>query len=193
MSDLVSKDPNIGRVCAPGSDGSALWRDPSLTLGERCVIFSREELARDVREHLGANDGHRIREYFKIPFVRRSTGKPIVIQAAEWCAASACFAHSVCALPGEVIPPHRIAGIELELDAKEAGTWIDKSGTPRVGDLAIYKRAGADWARHVTRVTYFDRDADILWTIGGNEADTWREQARKPSDAALLGYIRIGA
>ena len=86
-----------------------------------------------------------------------------------------------------------LAGIELENDAKEEGTWIDKSGTPRVGDLAIFKRSGAAWARHVTRVVRFDREAGVFWTIGGNESDTWREQARKIDDPTLLGFIRIGA
>jgi hypothetical protein len=162
-----------------------LWLQPALRYGLRCLAWSHHELAQGVKE-LTDNDSPRIREYFSLAFMRK--GKAIKVRGAPWCAAAACFAHHTCALPGDTIPTHRVSGLELENDAKEKGTWVDR-GEP--GDLAIFKRKGAAWFRHVTRIMGWEDDHIHFWTIGGNEGDTWAQTRHAITDADYLGSIRV--
>jgi len=92
--------------------------------------------------------------------------------------------------PAELAPHGwRCSVAELVADARALGTWREASNgyLPRVGDLAISARAGGDPRRggtgHVERVV----GVDPLRCIGGNEADTWREDGGP--GAALVGWI----
>lgn len=200
MRDLVT---SLGRETLEPSPPP--WRDPHLTLGERCVLWSLEE-SRLVREDPpGSNDGERIREYFA-PAYRYETGKLLVelgITHGNWCAVSACAAARACAFGGETIPhPYCASGIELERAAKTQprSAWrtveqvLSGEWTPRVGDLVLLDRddpkvRGDEWQRHVTRISVWRGDGSYR-AVGGNEGQCWRETERHVRDADVSGPRR---
>jgi hypothetical protein len=181
------------------------WKDPDISLGERAVIWSRNELKDGVEEEpRGSNTGQRIRHTYFQGLTRRvnpETGspdpngveRPIKLRKAKWCASAFCAASWACLREGEVIPHgRRCSGIELQRDAAVTGNWHSveevKLGEyePGEGDCIIYNRGG--WNRHVAR--YIRRiDEDTYLGIGGNENDRWMETDRKFSYPALMGFI----
>jgi hypothetical protein len=106
------------------------WQDPTLSLGERCVLFSQHELQNKVAEDkVGSYTSPRIREYFSI-CTRLVNGKeiPINISSGNWCAASVSFALKECLLPGEIAPHgFRLGVVEIVTASKfDAATVLEK-------------------------------------------------------------------
>lgn len=96
------------------------------------------------------------------------------------------------ARPAELAPHGwRCSVTELVQDARKLGTWRDR-GPPSVGWLAISGRAGGDpragGTGHVERVTRIEPGE--VWTIGGNELNTWIEDRFR---ALPLGWIAYPA
>jgi len=194
---LVGDEPTTD----PGSTALP-WMDPALPLGERALLLSIHEMESGVREEPpGSNTGVRIREYLA-PAHR--DGKFLGLEAAEWCAAAACWTAYTCLGPytdrgtadrhdDEVMPhAYRVSGIEIEEDAKRNGTWWPaKSGyRPRRGDLALYKRGSQAWQRHVVRVEVEPDEAGRFRSVGGNEkGNAWQRTPRRMDDADLLGFV----
>ena len=101
------------------------------------------------------------------------------------------------------VAPHgwRCSVAELVTDARALGTWRPAGAgyQPKIGDLVISGRSGGDPTKggtgHVERVSQI-RDVDAIgvhpgelrevWTIGGNEGNTWIEA---PFRALPLGWI----
>jgi hypothetical protein len=192
----------LAGVDDPDTDPTPLtvlpWLDASLTLGQRCVLWSQAEMAAGVREDPpGSNRGPRIDAYLDPPepVYRRATGERLRLRGVAWCAAAAGAAHRACARPGEAYPTVRVSGIEMHDDAVEVGAWVSaaevRAGAyvPAVGDVWIGAR-GTGWERHVARVVSFD--GGLMPTIGGNEGPgEWRVTPRGVNDEDFLGVIRL--
>ncbi len=188
-------------------DNMPAWKDRTLSLGQRAVLFSLNEMKNGVCETPpGSNTSPRIKEYLA-PTCRRKTGEYLHLSSGNWCAASANFAANECAFPyeedgSETIPHgYYASGIEIEEAAKANQTWRDislvKSGTwfPEVGDLVILERdnptiIGDEWIRHVCRVEWFDKSTLDIQTIGGNEGGTWHQTKRNINDNSPSGPNR---
>lgn len=176
------------------------WRDPTISLGERCVLWSLRELERGVREvPPGSNRSPDIDAYLDPvePVYRRGTGERLRLRGVAWCAAACGAAHRACRLDGEATPTMRVSGAEMVEDAMETGTWrlaaeARAGWTMRIGDVAIYDRSreGAAWMRHVCRVAAFGDDGSFA-TIGGNEGNRWAMTKRSLADADLLGFVEL--
>lgn len=187
------------------------WRDPGLTLGERAVAWSLQELKDGVQDDApGSHTSTRIREYLA-PCIRY--GRLLNLKAGNWCAASACCAMRASVLEGEAEPhEYRASGMELQQDAQYAnrlrdGYWVkpgqvlDGSVVLQIGDLVVLQRGNpADrstaWMRHVARVTVVPvaqpqdpRQNSPYKTIGGNEGGRWRLTDRTLRDHDLRGFI----
>ncbi len=157
----------------------------SLPLVERIIEISLAEVELGNLETTAQNAGPRIAEYFK-----RATrnGRPLGISRGNWCAVGACWATAQALQPGESMPHGFYAsGIELEREAKKAGTWVGAEDAQR-GDVCILPRGQpGSWTRHVCRVLSID--GDQLITVGANEGNRWRVTQRRSSDA--LGYVAL--
>lgn len=182
------------------------WRDPALTLGERCVLWSLDQAEHVFEEPAGSNNGASIREYFA-PAYRYSTGKLLAelgVTHGNWCVVAGCAAARACVLPGETIPhPYCASGYEIEQalrDQKErsalrspelvrAGKWA-----PMIGDAVLFDRddptvRGDEWQRHFARVLRWRPDGSFR-TIGANEGNQWRETEHHIDDRDLSGPRR---
>lgn len=176
-----------------GEASVAPWRDPELTLGQRCVLWSFEE-SKTVSE-LTANWSPRISEYFKnIRRLIRGKERKLGLDRGNWCAAGATFAEVECALPGDRrLTKQRASGIEMQRDAVKAGTWrplklwLSGQWEPAVGDYVIWNRGRSTgpqaWWRHVARVCQVSEFAKLVITIDGNRNNRWSLQR----GAALTG------
>ncbi len=176
-----SQTLRVVRDVAPGEEPEL----SSLPLVERIIELSLAEVELGNLETTAQNAGPRIAAYFK-----RATrnGKPLGISRGNWCAVGACWATQQALQPGESMPHGYFAsGIELEREAKQAGTWVGAEDAQR-GDVCILPRgAPGSWTRHVCRVLSID--GDQLITVGANEGNRWRITQRKSSDA--LGYVAL--
>lgn len=160
------------------------------SLGMRALALALREWCAGVKEEpMGSNTGPRIREYLA-GCVR--DGKPLRLTSGEWCAASASWCAFHAKREGERLPhEYRAAGIELQRDLEKAGALRPVEAVragdyrPRPGDLVILDRSGG-WTRHVCRLVAFR--GDWLWTIGGNERNTWMLTPRRVGDSKLLGF-----
>lgn len=191
ISALTVWGPAFVREAMDAAHGRLGWRDPDLTVAERCVLWSLSEMAIGVREvPLGSNTGPRIRDYLA---KCERNGKKVGLDAAEWCAAFASAAQQACGTSGEA-HQYRISGEEIEKDAKANGRWytMEKHACPKVGDLCILKRGSEAWQRHVCRVVDFDTTTGAMVTIGGNEGGTIRLTKRNYNDPAVLGFVNYG-
>ena len=189
---------------------------PVPRLGLRLLSWAQGE-ARDpaAREDPpGSNTGARIRDYFSLAYYRRETGERLRLTAGAWCAAAACYGLAQVVEPGDVLPPPRVAGIELQADAQAilakletehgapvpfeempTGCWVPVarvlSGEIQLqpGWICISKRAGATWFRHVSIVE--DRGpGQSFTTVGGNEGDKWGHSQRRLDSGDVLGFVK---
>jgi hypothetical protein len=142
------------------------WKNPLLSLGERCVLFCENEMKNKVCEdYKGAYTSKRIREYFSI-CTRLTNGKEIHIplQSGNWCAASQSFALHESLLPDEVLPHgYRLGVVEIVSDCQRLGLWRPtpsvKAGKYSIkkGDIIVFDRSNPNkpetaWFRHIGRV-----------------------------------------
>ena len=179
------------------------WQDPNLSLGERCVEFSKNEMAKGVKEDkLNSFTSPRIREYFQI-CTRLVNGKETPIgktfTAGNWCAASASFAMHESLLPGEV-PSHgyRLGVVEVVADMQKLGTYYTKAQARsgeyklKVGDVIIFDRStpgkpATQWYRHIGRV-YTVGEGGKFTCISGNNGGQWKISNHDLNQAKLLGF-----
>lgn len=163
--------------------GPPAWQDPALSYADRCVEWSLAQLGVTERPP-GSNTGPEVRAWLE-PCER--DGRRLGLTAADWCAAFACAASRAALLAGQLAPHGYVAsGIELQRWAASTGRWVS---TPERGDLAIYKRGGQEWQRHVCRVVSIAGEA--FTTVGGNEEHRVKLTDRRLDDATLLGFCRI--
>lgn len=177
------------------------WKDPSLTLGERCVAFAEQELANGVKEdHPGSYTSARIREYFAI-CTRVIGGKEVNINftTGNWCAASASYALHESLLPGETHPHgYRLGVVEVVSDLQHNGLYHTiaeaKSGAYqlKVGDPVIFDRSRPNdpataWFRHIGRVYSVDGHGGFQ-CISGNSGGKYSISAHQLSQTNILGF-----
>lgn len=184
--------PAFVRECLDAMNGLVGWQDQHLSMAERTILWSMNEMSLGVKEvPQGSNTGPRIKDYLS-PCMR--DGNRLGLSAGDWCAAFASAAQHACLVPGSVLRhDYRASGIEIEQDAKDQGQWytLDKIACPKEGDLAILKRGTESWQRHVCRVVDFDASGNMV-TIGGNEGGTIRLTKRHIKDPAVLGFVNYG-
>lgn len=175
------------------------WQDPSLSLGERCVAFSENEMLNGVKEsYPGSFTSDRIKEYFSI-CTRNTHGRemPLPLQKGNWCSAAGCYALYSSLLPGEK-PPHgyRVGVIEVVTDLRVNDLWRDVDKTRpyivKVGDVVVFDRstpgdASTQWFRHFARV-YSIIDEKNFQCISGNSGGRWKITDHKLSQPTLLGF-----
>jgi len=176
------------------------WKNPLLTLGERCVLFSENELKNGVKESYPASyTSTRIAEYFSIcTRVIHGNEVPIGITKGNWCAASGSFALHECLLPGDLIPHgYRVGVVEIVSDLKEIGRWHSKKNVQdgkyklQIGDPIVFDRSQPNkpetkWFRHFGRV--YSVSQDEFECISGNSCGTWRISKHKLTQSNLIGF-----
>lgn len=143
----------------------------------RALAIARRELALEVREATGRNDG--------TPAERYAFG-----DAVPWCAAfvAYCFREAGAPLPGNRWRIRAVAELERELEA--AGARV---AAPRPGCVVTFNRRGASDAgagRHCGIVEAVA--GDELVTIEGNVANAVRRQRHRRDDASIAGFFAWG-
>lgn len=179
------------------------WRNPTLTLGERCVAFAESELVNDVKENAPKSyTSLRIKDYFKI-CTRISDGKEIAIglsfTAGNWCAAGASFSLHESLLPGDEIPHgYRLGVVEIISDMQKLGTFRSiaearsgayklKVGDPIFFDRSDPKNPESTWWRHIGRVHTVGVGGKFT-CISGNSGGKWRISNHDLSQKTLIGF-----
>lgn len=205
--------PWLGADGEPVPDTQPAGRLPPRPLGERIADVAREYLARSVRELPGAANDPQIASML-YPCRRGGTAVAGILDASgdrvamladstAWCAAFRSFvlflAGSWTCDEDRAACPHgyRISVREIVEDARHLGTLRPADGTylPRVGDAAIWTRAGGDPLRggtgHVATVIAVQVDGDRIrfTTIGGNEADAVRESEHVIGEPGLVAFV----
>lgn len=181
------------------------WQDPSLTLGERCVAFSANEMANGVKEsHPGSYTSPRIAEYFSI-CTRIINGKevPLNLFFGNWCSSSGCFALHESLLPGEV-PPHgyRAGVVEVVSDLEHNGLYKTivearsesyklKIGDPIIFDRSVPNNPATQWFRHFGRVYSTDGSGNFQ-CISGNSGGKYSISSHSLSQGNILGFGDYG-
>lgn len=192
---MMSRD-NWGVVSDEGQ--LPFYRHPDLinenekSLGIRAVELSIKEMERGAGENpIGSNSGKDVEMYFSGAM---RNGKNFPLKKGDWCAAGASWSAFNAKKKGEKIPHDwRLSGIEIEEDAKSNGRWHSieevnaKKYEPKKGDLAILKRDGAAWQRHVVRIIFVSDD--YFNAIGANEDGQWKIKNREFNNPKLLGFV----
>jgi hypothetical protein len=197
---------------SPVSSVAPSGRLPPRPLGERIADVAREYLARGVREAPGPATNDQIRSML-YPCRRGGSTAAGMIDASgvrllgdepadsvAWCAAFRSFC---CFLAGDYTEPgdrtavphgYRCAVAELCADARARGYLRPASYLPRVGDAAIWTRAGGHPLQggtgHVATVVAVD--GATFTTIGGNESDAVRESVHTVGEPALVAFLAVG-
>lgn len=176
------------------------WQDSSLSLGERCVAFAKNELDNGVKETSpNSYTSPRIKEYLSI-CTRLINGKEtsLNLTVGNWCAASVSFCLKNSLLSGEVAPHgYRVGVIEIVSDLQNIGSWKpitsikSKMYSPVIGDLVIFDRSqpgnpATSWYRHIGRV--YDLTEQGFRCISGNSGGTWKISNHSFSQKNLLGF-----
>ena len=176
------------------------WQNPLLTLGERCVIFSENEMNKGVKEsYPGSYTSNRIKQYFSI-CTRLIKGKeiPLPLIKGNWCSAGVSFALYESLLPGELMPHgYRVGVVEVVSDLKKAGRWHTKKDVQegkykiKIGDPVIFDRSKpgkpeTNWWRHIGLV--YNVSKDKFDCISGNSYGKWRISKHKLTQSTLIGF-----
>lgn len=162
-----------------------------LSLGERALAWSVAHLGL-TESPPGSNAGPEISLWLA---ACERNGRSIGIKSGSWCAAMASAAQaSTIAQDDKPAHGRRAAVHELVEDARTFGTWRDLTYTPKPGDLAVFKRNGADprlgGEGHVGRV---ESVAGSGYTsIDGNHNDRVARVVRSFGDPDLVGFIAYG-
>ena len=178
------------------------WKNPDLSLGERCVAFAENEMNNNVKEDKpNSYTSPRLREYFSI-CTRLVNGKETSMKsftAGNWCAAGASFCLYQSLLPNEVAPHgYRLGVVEIVADMQHTGNYVNvnlvRSGKHqiKVGDIIIFDRSTPGkpetaWWRHIGRVYSID-NSDSFKCISGNSGGKWKISSHKLSQNTLLGF-----
>jgi len=178
------------------------WKNPDLSLGERCVAFAENEMNNGVKEDKpNSFTSPRLREYFAI-CTRLVNGKEVSMKsftAGNWCAAGVSFCLHESLLLNEMAPHgYRLGVVELVADMQHNKTYftIDevRKGlyTLKVGDIIIFDRSNPNkpetqWFRHVGRIYSVD-GLDSFKCISGNSGGQWRISSHNLSQTNLLGF-----
>lgn len=201
----------------PPDDSSLPYRDPALTLGQRCLVWIEMQRAAPWQHIPPAphpNTNERVRSWFR-PAMRN--GRPLGLTEGNWCAVFQSAALFACALgPHELIHGYRAAVVELIADTldepgkraqlqyaplRSAGRYHTvadvKAGkwSPQRGDLVIFDRRTpgkpeTNWQRHVSRFEWWTSpEWTSFYTVGGNENRRIMRQLRTIDDPKLLGFL----
>lgn len=179
------------------------WKNPALTLGERCVAFAENEMANGVKEDSPKSySSSRLREYFKI-CTRLSNGKEnpigLTFTAGNWCAAGASFSLHESLIPGEELPHgYRLGVVEVISDMQKRGTFRSiaearsgsyklKVGDPIFFDRSDPKNPDSTWWRHIGRVHTIGANGNFT-CISGNSGGKWRISNHNLSQKTLIGF-----
>lgn len=177
------------------------WRDPSKTLGVRCLLWAQAQLDAGKREEpKGSNSGPFVIECLA-PCVREGVGK-LNLTAGNWCAAFACASEDHARLDSDAPAVHgyRCSGLELEADARKNKAWrcISEWRADRAiidpGDVIIFDHgtAAEPWRRHVVRFRdWSSRIEGRFNTIGGNEGDGIMVSPHRMDEREILGFIGL--
>lgn len=179
------------------------WKNPGLSLGERCVAFAENEMKYGVKEDKpGSFTSVRIREYFSI-CTRIINGKETPIgktfTAGNWCAAAVSFSLYNSLLADET-PPHgyRLGVVEIVYDLQKnkkyrslaevkLGTYKPKIGDPVIFDRSNPKDPNTTWWRHIGLV-YSVSDAGFECISGNSVGGKWAVSKHSFYDNKLLGF-----
>lgn len=171
----------------------------TMSLGERCVAWSRAEMARE-NPPSAARKAELLVRCMRAGKRIWAALTPAAAKSLNHCAAFASAAGYDCALDGEVVPhDYRAGAKELMADATARGAWVPVARVrdgwrPAIGDLAIYDRSQpgkpeTSWWGHVDRVSEV---ADESYrNIGANEGagGAWVEAWTRYDHPRLLGFV----
>lgn len=180
------------------------WHDPSLTLGQRCIEFAKNEMANGVAEDKpNSFTSPRIREYFSI-CTRLVNGKEFPIgktfKAGNWCSAGVSFTLHSSHLEQDGPLPHgfRLGVIEIMSDLQKKGEYrsIDQVRKGlyklKVGDPVFFDRSNPNnpasaWWRHIGFVYSVGANGKFV-CISGNNGGRWRLSNHDITQKSLLGF-----
>lgn len=176
------------------------WKNPTLTLGERSVLFAENEMKLGVKEDSpGSFSSKRIREYFSI-CTRLMNGieTPITLSKGNWCCASVSFCMKQSLLLKEKQPHgYRVGVVEVVTDMQKTGNYftvknlLENKYSPKIGDLIIFDRSQpgkqeTSWYRHIGR--FYSINNDSFECISGNSNGKWRITKHSFDQTNLLGF-----
>lgn len=175
------------------------WKNKELTLGERTVLFMKNEMDNGVQEDKPKSyTSPRIKQYFSI-CTRIINGKevPINISSGSWCAASASYALHESLLDEEAPHGFRVGVVEIVSDLTKNKLWrpIDLARsnqfTPEVGDVIIFDRSNPNdpstaWFRHIGRI--FSISGSNFECISGNAGGKYKISKHSMTDKNVLGF-----
>lgn len=180
------------------------WQDPALSLGERCIEFAKNEMAKGVAEDKpNSFTSPRIREYFKI-CTRLVNGKEtpigLTFTTGNWCAAGVSFTlrNSYLDQDGSIPHGYRLGVIEVMSDMQKKGTYrsIDQVRKGlykiKVGDPVFFDRSNpnnpaSSWWRHIGFVYSVGYGGKFV-CISGNNGGKWRLSNHDTNQKSLLGF-----
>ena len=180
------------------------WHDKSLSLGERCIEFAKNEMANGVAEDKpNSFTSPRIREYFNV-CTRLVNGKETPIgktfKSGNWCSAGVSFTLYNCLLEEDGGKPHgfRLGVVEVISDLQKKGTYrsVDQVRKGqykiKVGDPVFFDRSNPNnpdsaWWRHIGFVYSVGANGKFV-CLSGNNGGKWRLSDHDINQKALLGF-----
>ena len=177
--------PTPDTLPAPGSGAGNLWA--------AVVARATWDLENGVREDLGRNDGHRIREYIEIynEQSKRGLGPPL-----NWCALgfNAWITEAAEQL-GIDKPVEGSSGAQATMHQfKALGLWVVRKnlGVTNLlpGNVVVWKRPPKTWTGHIGIIESYDPDKRTMHTIEANSGpmgDRVARMKRSIDDPRLFG------
>ena len=176
--------PQVASTTPSKSDEVAKQPEFSYTassFGLSVLQRAKSDLSNQVKEDLGANDGKRIREYFKN--LNSSSGQP-------WCAA-AVSTWMKEAGGGPV--PGALGALNIGRQFKSAGKWVDKKDIKpehlSPGNIVVWTRpSGGPGAGHIGVIS--SSSGSSFTSIEGNsgpQGDRVYENSHSINDGKLVG------
>ena len=161
------------------------------TLGEAVLAEALADLDAGIREDLGRNDGHKIREYLA----------PWGLKPPQnWCSvAVAAWLSRACCLHGLTQPIKGSPGAQATMaQLKRAGLWVPAqrltSADLTPGAIIVWQRGKpGSWMGHIGVVDQPGEDGHV-WTVEGNSGprgDRVARMDRRLGDARLFGVGRL--
>ena len=159
------------------------------TLGQAVLEQAMVDFGNNVREDLGRNDGHRIREYLA-PW----NLKP----PQNWCSvAVAAWLRQACELHGLEQPIAGSPGAQATMaQLKKAGLWVAASKITdddlQPGNIVVWRRPPATWTGHIGLLERMS-GGEMVCIEGnsGSKADRVARMRRRLDDPLLLGIGRL--
>ncbi|MEO6866847.1 MAG: CHAP domain-containing protein [Gaiellales bacterium] len=167
-------------------NGPGDFKKPANSTRERIVDLARAEFEKGVK----ADDGIHNDKAGNIKRYRSAvTGPGEDPNAAEpWCADFASYIYKEAGVPFGKNGQGEDYTVAMIAWAKTQDRWQPRAGAnPQPGDMILFDWDRGNAVKHVAIVEKIENGK--VWTIGGNESDSVRNQSYDIGDTRIMGYI----